>query len=84
MVSGALKLCEAVKESQLPLTSDQTVKFSNYFLSRRSVQSVKGAYSLLNVIGLLSSNKVICISNSSGLTITKRINYVDNINNIRL
>ncbi|XP_073991752.1 oligosaccharide transferase delta subunit [Rhodnius prolixus] len=57
LVSGALKLCEAVKESQLPLTSDQTVKFSNYFLSRRSVQSVKGAYSLLNVIGLLSSNK---------------------------
>ncbi|KAK9505381.1 hypothetical protein O3M35_009455 [Rhynocoris fuscipes] len=56
LVSGALKLCEAVKDKPLPLTSDQTVKFSNYFLSRRSVQTVKGAYSLLNVIALLSTN----------------------------
>lgn len=44
-----------------PITGDQAVKFANYFLSRRSVQTAKGAYSLLEVVNTLTNNKVLSV-----------------------
>ena len=43
----------------------QTVKFANYFLSRRSVQTSKGAANLLSSLNMLATSehdKPICIS----------------------
>ncbi|XP_023714512.1 dolichyl-diphosphooligosaccharide--protein glycosyltransferase subunit 2 [Cryptotermes secundus] len=56
LVSGAYKLADTVKKPP-PITGDQAVKFANYFLSRRSVQTAKGAYSLLEVVHTLTNNK---------------------------
>ncbi|KDQ71487.1 dolichyl-diphosphooligosaccharide--protein glycosyltransferase subunit 2 [Zootermopsis nevadensis] len=56
LVSGAYKLADTVKKPP-PITGDQAVKFANYFLSRRSVQTAKGAYSLLEVVNTLTNNK---------------------------
>lgn len=58
LVSGAYKLADTVKKPP-PITGDQAVKFANYFLSRRSVQTAKGAYSLLEVVNTLTNNKVL-------------------------
>jgi len=56
VISGAYNLATAVNKIP-PISDIQIVKFSNYFLSRRSVQTAKGAYSLLNVISILTKNK---------------------------
>ncbi|XP_075229650.1 oligosaccharide transferase delta subunit isoform X2 [Lycorma delicatula] len=56
LVSGAYKLAQTVNKPP-PITGDQVVKFANYFLSRRSVQTPKGAYSLLEVMTTVSDNK---------------------------
>jgi oligosaccharyltransferase complex subunit delta (ribophorin II) len=58
LVSGAYKLADTVKKPP-PITGDQAVKFANYFLSRRSVQTAKGAYSLLEVVNTLTNNKAL-------------------------
>jgi hypothetical protein len=60
LVSGAYKLADTVKKPP-PITGDQAVKFANYFLSRRSVQTAKGAYSLLEVVNTLTNNKVLSV-----------------------
>jgi hypothetical protein len=57
IVSGAYKLATSVDQKP-PMTGEQAVKFSNYFMSRRSVQLPKGSYSLLEVLHTLTSNKV--------------------------
>ncbi|KAK7866677.1 hypothetical protein R5R35_006061 [Gryllus longicercus] len=56
LVSGAYKLAGTVNKPP-PITGDQAVKFANYFLSRRSVQTLKGAYMLLEVLNTLINNK---------------------------
>lgn len=56
LISGAYRLAQAVNTAP-PISGDQAVKFANYFLSRRSVQTAKGAYNLLDVITILSDNK---------------------------
>uniref|UniRef100_A0A1B6DAG0 Dolichyl-diphosphooligosaccharide--protein glycosyltransferase subunit 2 n=1 Tax=Clastoptera arizonana TaxID=38151 RepID=A0A1B6DAG0_9HEMI len=56
IVSGAYKLSAAMKKPP-PITGDQAVKFANYFLSRRSVQTSKGAYCLLEVLNTLTTNQ---------------------------
>lgn len=56
LVSGAYKLAQSVNKAPA-ITADQAVKFSNYFLSRRSVQTAKGAYSLMEVITTIADNK---------------------------
>lgn len=57
IVSGAYRLATVVNKPP-PITGDQAVKFANYFLSRRSVQTSKGAYSLLDILNILTNNKV--------------------------
>lgn len=57
IVSGAYKLAAAT-DKKPPISGEQAVKFSNYFLSRRSVQLPKGSYSLLEILQILTSNKV--------------------------
>lgn len=59
LVSGAYRLAQSFNKP-IPIDNDQAVKFSNYFLSRRSVQSCKGAASLLDVIHLLANNRYHC------------------------
>lgn len=52
-----------------PLNSQQIVKFSNYLLSRRSVQNPKGVVSLLSALDILANNeyeKPICIALMEG------------------
>ncbi|XP_046989739.1 dolichyl-diphosphooligosaccharide--protein glycosyltransferase subunit 2 [Schistocerca americana] len=56
LVNGAYKLAGTINKPP-PITGDQAVKFANYFLSRRSVQTPKGAYSLLEVLNTLTNNK---------------------------
>lgn len=68
-MSSALKKKPEIK----PL---QVVKFANYFLSRRSVQSPKGAANFLSSIHLLANNpweKPTCIAVAEdGLTISSK------------
>lgn len=56
VISGAYKLSEAVGRSP-PITKEQANKFAEYFVSRRSVQTVKGVHFLLNVASIFSDNK---------------------------
>ncbi|KAK3923030.1 Dolichyl-diphosphooligosaccharide--protein glycosyltransferase subunit 2 [Frankliniella fusca] len=58
VVSGTFNLATSQNKAP-PMTHEQTTKFANYFLSRRSVQTAKGIYSLLDVLNILSSNKFI-------------------------
>ncbi|RWS01104.1 dolichyl-diphosphooligosaccharide--protein glycosyltransferase subunit 2-like protein [Dinothrombium tinctorium] len=47
------------------LTNDQSIKFTNYFLSRKTVQTPKSAAELLQVLKLLVDNKYhipVCVS----------------------
>lgn len=61
MVTGVYKFCDAVQcNNSFPIQGDQTLMFSNYFLSRKSVQTPKGVYFLLNALNILSNNKVSC------------------------
>ena len=55
VISGAYKLSEAVGRSP-PITKEQANKFAEYFVSRRSVQTVKGVHFLLNVASIFSDN----------------------------
>ena len=56
IVNGAYKLAEKVGKTP-PITKMQAVKFSNYFLSRKSVQQAKGGYHLLQSLNTLADNK---------------------------
>merc|ERR1739844_174685 len=55
VVSGAYALAKTVGKAP-PISKMQSVKFANYFLSRKNVQQVKGAWSLLTALQTLSSN----------------------------
>jgi len=55
LITGAAKLAEKVKK-KLPLTGEQTVKFANYLMSRKSVQQPKGAFHLIEAVNTLASN----------------------------
>ena len=55
-INGVYKLAEAAKKAPA-LTADQAVKFTNYFLSRKFVQTVKGAAQLLDIMRIFSTNK---------------------------
>lgn len=62
VLSGVYKFCDAVQcNTSFPIQNDQALMFSNYFLSRKSVQTTKGAYFLLNALKTLSNNKVCCL-----------------------
>ncbi|XP_063216236.1 dolichyl-diphosphooligosaccharide--protein glycosyltransferase subunit 2 [Bacillus rossius redtenbacheri] len=56
LVNGAYQLASTVNKPP-PITGDQAIKFANYFLSRRSVQTTKGVYNLLEVLNVLTKNK---------------------------
>ena len=56
IVSGAYELAAKVKKAP-PVTKQQAVKFANYFLSRRSVQSARGGLHLLEALNTLADNK---------------------------
>lgn len=62
VLNGALKLTKA-NNKPLPISAAQALKFSNYLLSRRSVQSAKGISVLLEVLSTLADTSVapICI-----------------------
>lgn len=55
VVSGAYALAKTVGKAP-PISKMQSVKFANYFLSRKNVQQVKGAWSLLSALQTLTSN----------------------------
>jgi oligosaccharyltransferase complex subunit delta (ribophorin II) len=55
VISGAYALAKTVGKAP-PVSKLQSVKFANYFLSRKNVQQVKGAWSLLTALQTLSSN----------------------------
>ncbi|EZA55944.1 dolichyl-diphosphooligosaccharide--protein glycosyltransferase subunit 2 [Ooceraea biroi] len=68
LVNGIFKLSNSLKKKP-PLNFQQTVKLSNYLLSRRSVQSVKGAANLLSALATLavdSHEKPVCIALADG------------------
>jgi len=59
VLTGVYKFCDAVQcNTSFPIQNDQALMFSNYFLSRKSVQTTKGAYFLINALKTLSNNKV--------------------------
>lgn len=62
IINGAFKASKTFG-SALPIDGVQAVKFANYFLSRRSVQTAKGAHVLIEALKTLSSSKIapICI-----------------------
>ncbi|XP_032674890.1 dolichyl-diphosphooligosaccharide--protein glycosyltransferase subunit 2 [Odontomachus brunneus] len=64
LVNGILKLSTSLNKKP-PLNFQQIVKFSNYLLSRRSVQTPKGVMNLLSALTTLavdSPEKPICIT----------------------
>lgn len=64
LVNGILKLSTSLNKKP-PLNFQQTVKFSNYLLSRRSVQTSKGVTNLLSALITLAVNspeKPVCIT----------------------
>uniref|UniRef100_A0A1L8E1D4 Dolichyl-diphosphooligosaccharide--protein glycosyltransferase subunit 2 n=1 Tax=Nyssomyia neivai TaxID=330878 RepID=A0A1L8E1D4_9DIPT len=56
VLSGALKLTAAQKKPH-PISAVQATKFATYFLSRRSVQTAKGAHVLLDALTTLNQQK---------------------------
>ncbi|XP_005176537.1 dolichyl-diphosphooligosaccharide--protein glycosyltransferase subunit 2 isoform X1 [Musca domestica] len=54
IINGAFKASKTFGKS-LPIDATQAVKFANYFLSRRSVQTAKGAHVLIEALKTLSS-----------------------------
>jgi len=78
LLTGAAKL--AVKAGQLlPVTGEQALKFSNYLMSRKGVQQVKGAFHLLEAVLTLASNPQhvpIVISLASTNTVTEADPFV--------
>lgn len=55
VVSGAYQLAKTVGKAP-PISKDQANKFAEYFVSRKSVQTVKGAHSLLEVAYVFADN----------------------------
>nr|CAG4650105.1 EOG090X04WQ [Sida crystallina] len=55
VISGAYQLAQVAGKAP-PITKDQANKFAEYFVSRKSVQTVKGAHCLLEVASVLASN----------------------------
>lgn len=55
LITGAAKLAVKAKKP-LPLTGEQTIKFANYLMSRKSVQQVKGAHHLIEAVQILAAN----------------------------
>ncbi|KFM68788.1 Dolichyl-diphosphooligosaccharide--protein glycosyltransferase subunit 2, partial [Stegodyphus mimosarum] len=55
-INGVYKLAEAVKKAPA-LTAEQAIKFTNYFLSRKFVQTVKGSAQLLDILRIFATNK---------------------------
>lgn len=55
VVSGAYHLSKTAAKAP-PITKDQANKFAEYFVSRKSVQTVKGAHSLLEVASIFADN----------------------------
>lgn len=58
VISGALKFSLALNKPS-PVTEAQAAKFTTYFLSRRSVQSTKGASILIEALTTISKWKTI-------------------------
>ncbi|KAB7503151.1 Dolichyl-diphosphooligosaccharide--protein glycosyltransferase subunit 2 [Armadillidium nasatum] len=56
VLSGAYKLAEVSKKA-IPIKEEQIIKFSNYLMSRKSVQMAKGVYYLLEAVTMLTNNK---------------------------
>merc|ERR1712025_1550618 len=54
LITGAAKLAMASKK-KMPINGDQTIKFANYLMSRKSVQQPKGAFHLLDAVQALAS-----------------------------
>ncbi|XP_011141992.1 dolichyl-diphosphooligosaccharide--protein glycosyltransferase subunit 2 [Harpegnathos saltator] len=68
LVNGIHKLSTSLNKKP-PLNFQQTVKFSNYILSRRSVQTSKGVTNLLSALTTLavdSAEKPVCITLADG------------------
>ncbi|XP_050446458.1 dolichyl-diphosphooligosaccharide--protein glycosyltransferase subunit 2 [Cataglyphis hispanica] len=68
LVNGIFKLSTSLKKKP-PLNFQQTVKFGNYLLSRRSVQTTKGVATLLSSLTTLvvdSPEKPVCITLAEG------------------
>ncbi|XP_012256271.2 dolichyl-diphosphooligosaccharide--protein glycosyltransferase subunit 2 [Athalia rosae] len=68
LVNGAFQLSTNLKKKP-PISAEQTVKFANYLLSRRSVQTTKGVVGLLSALAMLTNNpfeKPICIALADG------------------
>ncbi|KAH8347702.1 hypothetical protein KR084_000312, partial [Drosophila pseudotakahashii] len=53
IINGAFGVSKTFNKP-LPVTADQAVKFANYFLSRRSVQTAKGAHVLIEALKTIS------------------------------
>lgn len=71
-ISGVYYLADAVNKTPA-VTSEQAVKFTNYFLSRKFVQTVKGAAQLLDILRILATNRfhipvAITIASNSALS----------------
>jgi oligosaccharyltransferase complex subunit delta (ribophorin II) len=57
VLNGIYSLSNAINKP-IQVTGEQGAKFTNYLLTRRTVQTVKGASELLQVLRILSNNKV--------------------------
>ena len=55
VITGAYNLAKVVGKAP-PISKLQSVKLANYFLSRKNVQQVKGAYSMLSALSTLATN----------------------------
>jgi len=53
IINGAFGVSKTFNKP-VPITADQAVKFANYFLSRRSVQTAKGAHVLIEALKTIS------------------------------
>ncbi|EDW48359.1 dolichyl-diphosphooligosaccharide--protein glycosyltransferase subunit 2 [Drosophila sechellia] len=53
IINGAFGVSKTFNKP-VPVTADQAVKFANYFLSRRSVQTAKGAHVLIEALKTIS------------------------------
>lgn len=58
IINGAFGVAKTFNKPS-PVTAEQAVKFTNYFLSRRSVQTAKGAHVLIEALKTLSGNEKI-------------------------
>jgi len=55
LITGAANLALKAKK-KMPITGEQTIKFANYLMSRKSVQQPKGGYHLIEAVQTLASN----------------------------